>query len=91
MKLKSILDFEDEFDVIKDLISPKTLFMVDDKINLLQQVRRNVIERKEDLQDRVSSVEIRNILLISPEFHVNPFQNPEISQVNEEELFARLY
>ena len=56
MKLKSILDFEDEFEVIKDLISPKTLFMVDDKINLLQQVRRNVIERKEYLQDKVSSV-----------------------------------
>ena len=56
MKMKSILDFENEFDVIKDLISPKTLFKVDDKLNLLQQLRRSLLERKEYLQEKVALV-----------------------------------
>ena len=61
--MKSILDFEEEFDVIKDLISPKTLFKVDDKLNLLQQVRRSVLERKEYLQEKIALVQISFIQL----------------------------
>ena len=56
--MKSILDFENEFDVIKDLISPKTLFKVDDKLNLLHQLKRSLLERKEYLQEKVALVNI---------------------------------
>ena len=56
--MKSILDFENEFDVIKDLISPKTLFKVDDKLNLLHQLKRSLLERKEYLQETVALVNI---------------------------------
>ena len=56
--MKSILYFENEFDVIKDLISPKTLFKVDDKLNLLHQLKRSLLERKEYLQEKVALVNI---------------------------------
>lgn len=58
--MKSILDFENEFDVIKDLISPKTLFKVDDKLNLLHQLKRSLLERKEYLQEKVALVNIHH-------------------------------
>ena len=54
LKLKSIVDFEEDFDDIKDLISPKTLFMVDDKLNQIDEVKQEVIDRREMLREKAS-------------------------------------
>ena len=54
LKIKSRVDFEEDFDNIKDLISPKTLFMVDDKLNLIDEVKQEVIDRREMLREKAS-------------------------------------
>jgi len=54
LKIKSRVDFEEDFDDIKDLISPKTLFMVDDKLNLIAEVKQEVIDRREMLREKAS-------------------------------------
>ena len=46
LKIKSRVDFEEDFDEIKDLIPPKTLFMVDDILNLIDKVKQEVIDRR---------------------------------------------
>ena len=38
IKIKSRAEFEEDFDGIKDLIAAKTLFMVDDKISMFEEV-----------------------------------------------------
>ena len=47
-------DFEEDFDDIKDLIPPKTLFMVDDKLNLFAEVKQEVIDRRDMLREKAS-------------------------------------
>ena len=54
LKIKSRIDFEDDFDDIKDLISPKTLFMVDDTLNMIEEVKNAVIDRREMLREKAS-------------------------------------
>ena len=54
LKIKSRVDFEEDFDDIKDLISPKTLFMVDDKLNLFAEVKQEVIDRRDMLREKAS-------------------------------------
>ena len=39
IKIKSRAEFEEDFDGIKELIAAKTLFMVDDKISMFEEVR----------------------------------------------------
>lgn len=38
IKIKSRAEFEEDFDGIKELIAAKTLFMVDDKISMFEEV-----------------------------------------------------
>ena len=40
IKIKSRAEFEEDFDGIKELIAAKTLFMVDDKISMFEEVRK---------------------------------------------------
>ena len=41
IKIKSRAEFEEDFDGIKELIAAKTLFMVDDKISMFEEVRKS--------------------------------------------------
>ena len=54
LKIRSRINFEEDFDDIKDLISPKTLFMVDDKLNLIAEVKQEVIDRRDMLREKAS-------------------------------------
>ena len=54
LKIRSRVNFEEDFDDIKDLISPKTLFMVDDKLNLIAEVKQEVIDRRDMLREKAS-------------------------------------
>ena len=55
LKIKSRLDFEDDFDDIKDFISAKIMFSVDDHLKQLEEVKMKVIERREGLRGRCPS------------------------------------
>merc|ERR1719233_1457003 len=54
LKIKSRVDFEEDFDDIKDLISPKTLFLVDDRLNMLVEVEQEVIDQRDMLREKAS-------------------------------------
>jgi len=54
IKVKSRLDFEEDFEDIKEMISAKTLFLVDDKISQLEEVKKAVIERREILREKAA-------------------------------------
>ena len=54
LKIKSRVDFEEYFDDIKDLISPKTLFLVDDALNMIVEVKQEVIDRRDMLREKAS-------------------------------------
>jgi len=54
IKIKSRLEFEEDFDEIKELIAAKTLFVVDDKIAQLEEIKRAVIERREVLREKAA-------------------------------------
>ena len=41
IKIKSRAEFEEDFDGIKELIAAKTLFMVDDKISMFEEVSKS--------------------------------------------------
>ena len=53
MKIKTIFEFEEEFDNIRDLISPKTLFNVDDNLNAMQEIKRKLLHRIDYLVEKV--------------------------------------
>ena len=55
MKIKSRVDFEEDFDDIKHLITAKTLFAVGDKIKQFEEVKRNVSNRRAQLRDKSES------------------------------------
>ena len=52
-KLCSVFQFEQEYESIRELITPKTLFSVDDKINSLQELRRKLSQRMDFLMKKV--------------------------------------
>ena len=52
MKIKSRVDFEEDFDDIKHLITGKTLFAVGDKIKQFEEVKKNVTNRRCQLRDK---------------------------------------
>ena len=53
VKIKTIFEFEEEFDNIRDLISPKTLFNVDDNLNAMQEIKRKLLHRIDYLVEKV--------------------------------------
>jgi len=55
IKIKSRAEFEEDFDGIKELIAAKTLFMVDDKISMFEEVKRMVLERREVLREKAAN------------------------------------
>ena len=57
LNIKSRLDFEEHFDSIKDLISPKTLFLVDDTLSMFDTVKQEVIHTRETLREKVAKNE----------------------------------
>ena len=52
LKVKSIFEFDEEFDIIRELISPKTLFAVDDTLNSLQEVKKKLMQRLDFLLNK---------------------------------------
>ena len=56
LKVKSIFDFDEEFDSIRELISSKTLFAVDDTLNNLQEVKRKLMQRLDFLLKKVTKI-----------------------------------
>lgn len=56
LKVKSIFEFDEEFDSIRELISPKTLFAVDDTLNSLQEVKKKLMQRLDFLLNKGNQV-----------------------------------
>ena len=54
LKVKTRIDFEEDFEDIKDFITAKTMFMVDDHINRFEDVKAKVIERREGLRQQAA-------------------------------------
>ena len=52
LKVKSIFEFDEEFDSIRELISPKTLFAVDDTLNSLQETKKKLMQRLDFLLNK---------------------------------------
>lgn len=52
LKVKSIFEFDEEFDSIRELISPKTLFAVDDTLNSLQEIKKKLMQRLDFLLNK---------------------------------------
>ena len=55
MKIKSRVDFEEDFDDIKHLITAKTLFSVGDKIKQFEEVKREVTNRRAELRSKAAT------------------------------------
>ena len=55
MKIKSRVDFEEDFDDIKHLITAKTLFSVGDKIKQFEEVKREVANRRAELRSKAAT------------------------------------
>ena len=54
MKIKSRIDFEEDFDDIRKLIAPKTLFNVGDKIKQFEEVKKEVTNRRSSLREKAA-------------------------------------
>jgi len=54
MKIKSRIDFEEDFDDIRKLIAPKTLFNVGDKIKQFEEVKKEVTNRRASLREKAA-------------------------------------
>ena len=54
MKIKSRIDFEEDFDDIKHLITAKTLFAVGDKIKQFEEVKKEVTTRRTILREKAA-------------------------------------
>ena len=54
MKIKSRVDFEEDFDDIKHIITAKTLFAVGDKIKQFEEVKKDVTKRRSQLRDKAA-------------------------------------
>ena len=57
IKIRGRIDFEDDFDDIKDIMSAKTLFMVDDHIQRMEEVKNKVIARRENIREKANEEE----------------------------------
>ena len=65
LKVKSIFEFDEEFESIRELISPKTLSALDDEISSLQEAKRKLFQRLDSLLNKVAaelSIHYCNIL-----------------------------
>ena len=65
LKVKSIFEFDEEFESIRELISPKTLLALDDEISSLQEAKRKLFQRLDSLLNKVAaelSIHYCNIL-----------------------------
>ena len=54
VKIRGRLDFEEDFDEIKDLISAKTLITVDEHITKLEEVKKKVSDRRDLLRQKAT-------------------------------------
>ena len=54
MKIKSRIDFEEDFDDIKHMITAKTLFSVGDKIKQFEEVKKDLSARRSTLRDKAA-------------------------------------
>ena len=54
MKIKSRIDFEEDFDDIKHMITAKTLFSVGDKIKQFEEVKKDLGARRSTLRDKAA-------------------------------------
>ena len=57
IKIRGRLDFEEDFDEIKDIISAKTLFNTDDHIQRMEEVKNKVMSRLECLREKAADQE----------------------------------
>ena len=57
IKIRGRLDFEEDFDELKDIISAKTLFKTDDHIQRMEEVKKRVMSRVEALRDEAAEQE----------------------------------
>ena len=57
IKIRGRIDFEEDFDDIKDIISTKTLFMVDDHIHRMEEVKNKVVLRRENVREKATEEE----------------------------------
>ena len=57
IKIKGRLDFEEDFDELKDIISAKTLFKTDDHIQRMEEVKKRVMSRVEALREEAAEQE----------------------------------
>ena len=57
IKIRGRLDFEEDFDEIKDIISAKTLFNTDDHIQRMEEVKNKVMSRLESLREKAAEQE----------------------------------
>lgn len=57
VKIRGRLDFEEDFDEIKDIISAKTLFTTDDHIQRMEDVKNKVVARLELLREKAADQE----------------------------------
>ena len=55
LKVKSIFEFDEEFESIRELISPKTLSALDDEISSLQEAKRKLFQRLDSLLNKVAA------------------------------------
>ena len=55
LKVKSIFEFDEEFESIRELISPKTLLALDDEISSLQEAKRKLFQRLDSLLNKVAA------------------------------------
>ena len=54
MKIKSRVDFEEDFDDIKHMLTAKILFAVGDKIKQFEEVKRDVTNRRSHLREKAA-------------------------------------
>ena len=54
LKLRSRRDFEETFDELKEMLSPQTIFAVDDALDQLESVTLKVMQKREELRSRAT-------------------------------------
>lgn len=54
LKLRSRREFEETFDELKEMLSPQTIFSVDDALDQLEAVTVKVMQKREELRSRAT-------------------------------------
>ncbi len=54
LKLRSRRDFEETFDELKEMLTPQTIFAVDDALDQLEAVTLKVMQKREELRSRAT-------------------------------------